>query len=226
MDLKKNHIIVGVVLVVLIAAALSWYIYKHRKEGYATAGAVSDAGSFLEDQYDLEMAPDMEVPSPHFADIINESPQDYMTDAYRQKILTRDLTPNERMHRVQGKYLLPRTSKNITPYNIDVANPISHQYMVNPPRVETAIKSRFKDYGLSSMIRGDIPIKYHANVPLISKTFQGRDDLNLSGYFSPYYIALYNKYTGKANKSLPVFVSGAGQANGYGGASGEVVMDM
>ena len=42
---------------------------------------------------------------------------------------------------------------------------------------------------------------------------------------SDQYKALYNKYTGKAYKNLVQQVAGAGQAAGYGGASGETLMD-
>ena len=120
---------------------------------------------------------------------------------------------------------MPRVSTSVTPFNVDVANPTSHKYMVNTPRVTTALKSKYKDYSMSSFIRGDIAITYNPNVPLIAKTIQGRDDLRLDGLFTPHFTALYNKYTGKAYKNLVQKVAGAGQAGGYGAASSEVLMD-
>jgi hypothetical protein len=98
-------------------------------------------------------------------------------------------------------------------------------HMVNTPRVSTALKSKYKDYSLSNMIRGDLAITYQPNVCLVAKTRQGRDDLRLDGLFTPHFVHLYNKYTGQAYKNLPTYVAGAGQACGYGGSSGGVIMD-
>lgn len=188
------------------------------------AGANDNVGTLMDDSYDLLQGADNEVPAVHFADLVNsgDHAKEYMT---QPKTGAESLRPMERLHRVQGKALMPRVSTHVTPFNVDVANPTSHKYMVNTPRVSTALKSRFKDYSASSFIRGDIPIQYFPNVPLISKTVQGRDDLRLDGLFTPYYTALYNKYTGKAYKNMVQKVAGAGVAGQYGGASGGVVMD-
>ena len=188
------------------------------------AGANDNTGMLLDDSYDLVQGADNEVPAHHFADMVNQG--DHM-DGYvsQPKTTGENLRPMERLHRVQGKALMPRTSTYVTPFNVDVANPTSHKYMVNTPRVTTALKSRFKDYSLSNFTRGDIPITYYANVPLIAKTTQGRDDLRLDGLFTPYFTALYNKYTGKSHKNLVQKVAGAGQASGYGGAAGGTIMD-
>lgn len=188
------------------------------------AGANDNTGHFLDDSYDLLQGADYEVPAHHFADMVNQG--DHMKEYVKQpKVTGENLRPMERLHRIQGKALMPRVSTHVTPFNIDVANPTSHKYMVNTPRVTTALKSKFKDYSLASFIRGDIPITYNPNVPLIAKTTQGRDDLRLDGYFTPYFTALYNKYTGKEYKNLVQKVAGAGQATGYGGASGGVLLD-
>jgi len=221
----QKLIIVGVVILIIIIGV---YLYSRRsKEENFTglaAGANNNIGTLLDDQYDLVQSQDYEVPSPNFADLVES--QDTLCD-YKNEEKTDDeeVRPMERLHRLQGKALMPRVSTMVTPYNVDVANPVSSKYMVNTPRVETALQSRFKDYSMASFIRGDIPITYNPNVPVISKTFQGRDDQRLDGLFTPHFNALYNKYTGKEFKNLPQYVAGAGQASGYGGASGGVIMD-
>lgn len=220
---KRTMWAVAAVLLLALAGVGVWLWMRHRREekkteGFTHAGQLDNVGSLLDDQYDLLQAPDMEAPAAHFADLVAddstiEQPAD-LTDSAR---------PMERLHRIQGQSLMPRTSRNVTPYNVDVANPTSHSYMASQPRVQ--LKSRFKDYSLSGMIRGDVPVNHHPNICLISKTTQGRDDLRLDGLFTPHFVSLYNKYTGKAFKNMPMHVAGAGQAGGYGGASGEIVMD-
>jgi hypothetical protein len=228
---KNNTTTILIIVVCLIVAGfLLWYFYFNKKatpiEGFTSlaAGANDNTGMLLDDSYDLVKGADDEVPAPHFADLVS---QNNYTENYisQPKTNEENLRPMERLHRVQGKALMPRVSTQVTPYNVDVANPTAHKYMVNTPRVTSALKSRYKDYSLGSFIRGDIPITYNPNIPLVSKTTQGRDDLRLDGLFTPYFSALYNKYTGKAYKNLVQHVAGAGQASGYGGASGGTIMD-
>ncbi len=218
-------LIIGVVVVIaLVVYFCMWSKKPVKTETFVAAGGLDNVGALLDDQYDLIHAPDSEVPASHFADLVAEG-GDRLQYIEQPPTTGTGLRPIERLHRIQGKALMPRTSINVTPYNIDVANPTSHKYMVNTPRVTSALKSRFKDYSLSSFVRGDIPIKYFPNVALIAKTIQGRDDLRLDGLFTPHFVALYNKYSGKAYKNMPIHVAGAGQAGGFGGASGEIVMD-
>lgn len=192
-----------------------------KAEKFANIGGLDNVGSLQDDQYSPVLAPDSITPAQHFADMVDTG--DFVG---QPKSTLENIKPMERLHRVQGKSLMPRTSRNVTPYNIDVADPVSHRYMANTPRVTTGIKSRFKDYSLSSFTRGDIPIKYHPNVPYISKTIQGRDDLRLDGLFTPHFQALYSKYTGRGFKNMPVHVAGAGVAGGgVAGAAGGVIMD-
>lgn len=228
MNSRTTYIVIGVVLVlVVIVIGVCWYRKSQAKTENFTglaAGSVDNIGTLLDSQYDAVPAADYDLPAPHFADMVAEND---VASVYQKPSSSNEdsIRPMERLHRIQGKSLMPRTSAAVTPFNIDVANPTSHKFMVNTPRVTTALKSRYKDYSLASFVRGDIPIKYYANVPLVAKTHQGRDDLRLDGLFTPHFVALYNKYTGKAYKNLVQHVAGAGQAGGYGGASGEIIMD-
>lgn len=225
---KQNLLIIAGLVVIAVVVYYYWvYLPSHKKsEGYVAAGGLDHVGSLDNSQYDSIPAPDYEVPAAHFADLVEESETN---GGYSEQpdCPGENLRPYERLHRVQGEALMPRTSLSVTPYNIDVANPASHQYMVNAPRVSTALKSRYKDYGLASMIRGDIPITHHPNVCLINKTHLGRDDLRLDGLFSDQFKQLYRTYTGDGHKNLPIHVAGAGVAAcGDGaGAQGGTIMD-
>ena len=186
------------------------------------AGAIDNVGSLLDDSYELLPGADNDVPAVHYADLVDQGD---LPKEMQPKNDVENFKPMERLERIQGKGLMPRVSTAVTPYAVDVADPAIHMFMVNAPKAQSALKSRYKDYSLSSFIRGDIPIQYFPDVPLISKTEQGVDDLRLDGLFTPHFNALYQQYTGKAFKNLPVHVAGAGQAAGYGGASSGVIMD-
>jgi hypothetical protein len=186
------------------------------------AGAIDNIGSLLDDSYELLPGADNDVPAVHYADLVDQGD---LPKEMQPKNEVENFKPMERLERIQGKGLMPRVSTAVTPYAVDVADPAIHMFMVNAPKAQSALKSRYKDYSLSSFIRGDIPIQYFPDVPLISKTEQGVDDLRLDGLFTPHFNALYQQYTGKAFKNLPVHVAGAGQAAGYGGASSGVIMD-
>ena len=224
MTLQKKHLYI--VAYVLVAGAIAIAIYliyiRKKKENFTgfTAGALDNTGVFLNQAYD-SCGGGANIPTENFADLVQG--EDYTSQYIKKKAPSEKVSPMERLSRIQGEALMPRVSTDVTPFNIDVANPSSHKFMVNTPRV--VMKSRYKGSDLTSMIRGDIPIRYFPDVPLISKTHQGRDDLRLDGYFTPHYDALYDKYTGSAYNSYPMYIAGAGQAGGYGGASGEIIMD-
>lgn len=232
-DTKKMLIIgalvVAAVVVIIIMSRRPQSEDPHREdpELFTTAGALDHIGSLLDDQYDLVQAPDMEAPAAHFADLVSEGGDHLKCYMNQPDDVAENLRPMERLQQIQGEGLMPRTSLSVTPYNIDVANPSTHKYMVGAPRVQSALKSRLKDYGLSGAIRGDIPIKYHPNVCMVGKSIYGRDDLRLDGLFTPHFVGLYNKYTGKGFKNMPIHVASAGSAScgGYGGAAGEIIMD-
>lgn len=233
MGCKELMIALGIVVLVIIFVMITNKNkngYKEEikneilKEGFTglNAGAVDNVGMMTEDNYDLLQGADNEVPAHHFADLVDQG--DHLREYMEPKKEEDVEDPMVRLERIQGKSLMPRTSTYVTPFNVDVANPASAQYMVNAPRVQ-ALKSKYKDYSQASFIRGDIPITYSPNVCLVAKTHQGRDDLRLDGLFTPYFNSLYKKYTGKSYKNLVQQVGGAGVAAGYGGASGSVIMD-
>lgn len=230
---KTLLIILGVVVVVVLYCM---FVKKNKdgyrqavdkeplKEGFTglSAASMDNVGMMSENNYDLLQGADNEVPAHHFADLVDEGDhlREYMEPVKEDPVEN----PMERLERIQGKALMPRTSTYITPFNVDVANPASAQYMVNAPRVQ-ALKSKYKDYSQASFIRGDIPISYNSNVCLVSKSRLSRDDLRMDGLFTPYFSSLYRKLSGKSYKNLVQNIAGAGQASGYGGSSGGVIMD-
>lgn len=191
-----------ILLVASLAAValLVWWCMrkkKDNKEGYANIGDISNVGS-LNDGYDLVAAPEDDVPGEHFADLVDCGDHPGLDPKSELKYIR----PMERLHRVQGSQLMPRISKDVTPYNVDIADPVTHSYMVNPPRVQ--LKDPIKM--LADPYRGDIPIKYYPNISLVAKSQYGRDSLRLDGFFSSQYRCLYNKYTGKGYKNMPLKV--------------------
>lgn len=94
---------------------------------------------------------------------------------------------------------LPKVPLNVTPYNIDVADPQTYSFataprvVLKPPQLATA-----------DMYRGDLLIKNHPDIPLVSRTQYDRSDIFTAGLFSQAHNALYNKYT---NRSMPLNVS-------------------
>jgi hypothetical protein len=184
-------IIIGLVILACLIGAI--YVYQRdKKEGYSNIGDVDNVGSLDDSHEMLKREEDAE----YYAKLVsNEEMKNFDT--------IQGIRPMERLERIQGSDLLPRVSRNVTPYNVDIADPKTHSYMVNPPRVQ--LKDPIKN--LADPIRGDIPITYHPEISLINRTRYGRDSLRLDGFFSSAFVDLYNKYTGRGWKNLPLKVS-------------------
>lgn len=210
---KGKGIGVGAVLILVAAAVLLWvFVFRKdkgssspssRKEGYSNIGDIDNVGA-ITDNYDLVDAVEMNAPGEHFADLMDgghSSPIKLQTPL-ESRYTSR---PLQRLDRIQGKDLLPRTSNSVTPYNIDVADPVTHSYMVNPPRVQ--LKNPRWENSLFMSIVGDVPIRYSPNICLVGTSRFGRDSWQGQGVFSPYYKALYNKYTGKGYKNMPLHIA-------------------
>lgn len=188
------------VVIVIIIVCMCRSSPPADKEQYSNIGGIDNVGAMLDDNYDLVPASETDIPAAHFADLVDSGDH-----AQQAKSTLGNIRPLERLNRVQGRDLMPRTSAGVTPYNIDVADPVSHSYMVNPPRVQ--LKDPNREMSLATAIRGDIPIRYHPNVSLVGRSRYGRDSLNLQGLFTPHFQALYNKYTGQGYRNMPVHVS-------------------
>lgn len=187
---QKIFFIASVVGIVILLGVLSW-LWLRPTEGYSNIGDVDNVGS-LDDSFEpVPRSEDAE----YYAKLVPSSEMgSYET--------LPGLRPMERLERVQGSDMLPKVSRNVTPYNVDIADPKTHSYMVNPPRVQL----KDPQYMQADPIRGDIPITYHPDISLVNRTRFGRDSLRLDGFFSSAFTNLYDKYTGRSYKNLPMQV--------------------
>lgn len=206
--MKRAHQIY-IAIAVVIVAVVAYYLYKRHehskvKEEYTSPG---DWDLTLDDAHVPKPAYEDDTPTPHFADLVETGDHAEV----QPENTHHSIRPLERLSRECDARLLPRTSKCVTPYNIDVADPATHLFQVNLPRVQ--IKN--KQYEMADPYRGDIPIAFHPNVPLVNKSrFGTRDSWRGDGFMSDYSKALYAKYTGSGYLNKPALVS-----------CGETVMD-
>ena len=185
-------IVVGAILLVAIVILMS-----NTSEKYSNIGALSNSGSFdqpgaIDDSYALVEGDESHVPQAHFADLVDSGDQKTALPS----------VPTQADRLKENTMMMPRISKGVTPYDVDVADPVTHSYMVNSPSVQLKDPQKM----LAAPYRGDIPIKYYPNVPLVNQSRYGRDSLRLDGFWSDGLRALYNKYTGKGYKNMPMSV--------------------
>lgn len=198
--IDKKYLIIGAIAAVVIGVAVYYFYYKKERtltESYANIGAIDNVGS-LDDRYELVQAPEMAAKDINFADIVDTGDQPRMINDPNSQA-----QPFERLDRLQGHDTIPLTAMNTPAYNIDVANPSVYSFSVNAPRV------LLKDplYMQADMIRGDVPITYHADVCLVAKSQYGRSSQRLDGFMSDAFADLYNKSTGRAFRNMPIKIA-------------------
>lgn len=204
MDGSKACLIIGAVL---LFALVVYYLqnkkqnFSTKKETYMAAGAMDHLDS-LDPRYELIQSPDAAVPAEHFADLVDSGDQ---CGEVQQPVDSVE-RPLERLEKLQGKSLLPLTACHLPQYNVDVANPATYSFAVNAPRV--VLKNRLNMQ--ADPYRGDVPIRYHPDVPLIAKSSNGRDSWRGDGFFSDHFATLYNKLTGRSYKNTPLRVATEG----------------
>jgi hypothetical protein len=111
----------------------------------------------------------------------------------------------QRLDRID-KNLLPTVSQNVTPYNIDVADPVTYTYQVHAPRVIRKDRLAME----ADPVRGDIPISIYPDVPIIQRSQFNRDSLRLDGTFSEALAKMYDRLTGKTYFNNPIHLSHGG----------------
>jgi len=188
----------------LALVALVIYLAYSSKEKYSyAAGGIGTLDSL--GQYERVEAPDFNLPGEHWADKVEGG--DLASVVASQPTDLKSMGPRqvERLVRMEGESLMPRTSKNVTPYNIDVQDKNSYVFLASQPRVQ--LKNPRWESSLFLSIVGDVPIRYHPNVSLVGHSRFGRDSWQGWGVFSPYHKALYNRYTGKERLNMPQYVS-------------------
>lgn len=193
------------------------YVFINRKtlfnkniQGYMSAGAMDHLDS-LDSRYELIESPDQVVPAEHFADLVDSGDQAQIVGNLQDPNQYESLKPLERLDRLQDKNMLPSTAAHLPQYNVDVANPATYSFSVNAPRV--VLKNRLNMQ--ADPFRGDVFIRYHPDIPLISKSSNGRDSWRGDGFFSDHFSHLYNKLTGRAYRNTPLKVSTEGTVLDY-----------
>jgi hypothetical protein len=203
---NKSCIIIASILLLVLIGYIVWS--KKYKESYSNIGAIDNLGS-LDSNYELVRSPDDVVPAAHFADMVDDG--DHTAMVKQPLSMADSLRPLERLDRVNTRDLLPRTAASVTPYHVDVANATTWAFSVNAPRVQLKNPVNIQ----ADPYRGDIPITYHPDVPLVSKSQYGRDAIRLDGFFSDQFASLYSKYANRAYKNLPLKVSEQGTIADY-----------
>lgn len=145
--------------------------------------------------------------SAHFADVVDMSARASAAQQNRQV----EESPFERLERVSGTSMASMTAAALPQYNVDVANPATYAFSVQAPRAQIKDRQAMQ----ADFIRGDIPIRFHPDVPLISKSSLGRDSQKLDGFFSDHFAHMYNDLTGSAYKNMPLQVATQGTILDY-----------
>lgn len=220
-NMKGLVVIVGVVLIIFIIV----YLCKNKsvvQENYLHAGAIDNLGS-IETSYEMVTSPDEAVPAPNFADLVDDG--NHPDIVSQPKCAGDDVRPMERLNRIHNRCMLPKIAAGVTPYQVDVANTNVFSFATQAPRVYLGKNFVAQQ---ADMYRGDIPITYSPDVPLISKSHWERDSAVYDGFFSDHFNAMYhnqtgqayvnmcNKNSGKAFKNMPYKVAAQGTLMDYG----------
>jgi hypothetical protein len=103
--------------------------------------------------------------------------------------------------------LMPTIGDEVTPYNIDVADPVAYSFLVTAPRV--IIKDR--QAMMADPYRGDIPLAIFPDVPVVERPQYGRSGLRYDTLFSGGYAKNQAKYNAaKMSMSAPIHVAQEG----------------
>lgn len=214
-------------LIIFAFLVVAWFLYTQYSkkstptEPYMTAGAMDHSGTFA--AYEPMAPAEEEQYSPsYFADLVTEGDvsRDYRVS--QPETSKEVMSPMERVQHL-SESMMPRISTNVTPYNLDLANPKTYQFMVSAPRVH--LKPKLQDGSLLTALRGNIPTKYHPNIAMVERSQYGVENIRHDGIFSDNSKLMYDRITKSGYKNYPMHVSGYGPVGGYG-SGGELIMDM
>lgn len=223
----KKIIILIIIVIVIIVVGVVVYKYMYKSEGFTTNSITHiggledfrkniprehfDKSKFKHASYDI--LPSKEYFNTSAISNVNPNgPNSYQLlappeNGYYNPFLSERYSNDEaqtvqRLDRIDDK-LIPTTVSNVTPYDVDVADPQFYIYQVQPPRVLKKDPQAMQ----ADPVRGDIPIRAFPDVPIIERSQYGRDSLRLDGTFSEALNGLYNKYTGGAFFNMPQHTS-------------------
>lgn len=193
-------VVVAAIALVVWGSLALYKKYRKQRESYLAAGALDHLDS-LDSRYELIGAPEAAVPMEHFADIVDGGDQRKIEEEIKEN---KGNALVERLEHIGDASSLPMTASHLPMFNVDAANPSIYSFSIQAPRV--LLKN--KCYMLADIFRGDIPIKYHPNVPMVGKSSNSsRDSVRYDGMFSETFDHSYNKLTGRAYKNMPLKVA-------------------
>jgi len=186
-----------VILIILVCIIVAYYFYTKKTESY-TSSSLANIGTFS-DYVPLHVPPEnydtMNTYGSNFNPYFPASNNNHSNNWGSQKTV-------ERLDRIDDK-LLPHVSKDLTPYDVDVADPTAYTFQVHAPRVIKKDRQAME----ADPVRGDIPINIYPDVPIIQRSQYNRDSLRLDGMFSEALAKQYDRYTGKAYFNIPQYNS-------------------
>ncbi len=198
-----------IVLVAVGAIFLVAYYYRDsimnffsKKQGYANVSDMTGVGSL--DNYAPPLNPNEVSDALSFAELVDDS----TSSAYKK---VSESGAMDKLADTMKSMELPKSSRNVTPYNIDVADPKAFSYMASLPRV--TIKPR--TYEDADPYRGDIPIKFNPNIALVTKSQFGEDSQKTDAMFSELTIEAADKLRKNSYKNTPVQMSLGGVIGDY-----------
>lgn len=201
---------VPLLLVIAVLGLVYWYrdsisAWFNKKQTYANVNDMTGAGTF--DNIAPPMNPNETDDALSFADLVDDT----TTSKYQTVAHMSESTAMKDLEKEFEAARLPKTAQNVTPYNIDVADPKSFSYMANMPRV--SIKP--KTWEGADPYRGDIPIRYNPNIALVTKSQYDKDSQRTDTMFSDATFEAADRLQQKAYKSMPMQVSVGGIVGDY-----------
>ena len=196
-------------LIWIVGLALLFAVYwfdpfsLFKKQAYANVSDMSGSGSF--DNMAPPLNPNEISDALSFAELVDES----SSGVYRK--LNETGSAMKDLDDTFNSMALPRSARNITPHNIDVADPKSFSYMASMPRV--TIKPR--TYEDADPYRGDIPIRSNPNIALVTKSVYDTDSQKTDAFFSDSTLASSEKLRVNSYKNTPMAVSLGGVIGDY-----------
>lgn len=221
--MKILNIVIVLLVVLIIAVAIAAFVLNYPKssESYLTSSNLDNIGSFepykqsdyvpvysnlsggIQPYSNVNHQKDY---NPYYPTAEYYSDSEYYDAIPDSKVIDDKNSKNriDTVARLDRKdTALPVTSKNLTPYDVDVADPKQYSFMVNAPRVIRKDRLALQ----ADPFRGDIPIAIYPDIPIIQKSQYDRDSLRLDGAFSEALSQTYNKLTGKAYVNQPMNTS-------------------
>ena len=212
----NNALIWAIIAIAAIAIVLLLFC-GNKREKYSNLGDLDNIGSIDDASYSLVDAPEDTAPALNFARMDAAARKNQGCgipdagclgepgDEGRLIRGTLDkVSPMRRLEQCQGSDLMPRVSRDVTPYDIDIADPVSQLFSVNSPSVQ--LKNRQRNQ--ADFFRGDIAIQFHPNISVVGRSrFQSPEFQRLDGFFSDGYKALTERMTGKGYMNMPIIVS-------------------